>query len=70
MFKFKKDNNSKPILVGDQVVVSGWKAKVESIYYNAAIAATEIKLDFGIHGKAKVFSHDEGKTFHRLENYN
>ena len=69
MFK-KTDKLPKPFLPGDKVVVSGWKATVESVYYDTAIAATEIRLDFGIHGKSKVYAHDEGKTFTRLENHN
>lgn len=69
MFK-KNSTEPKPFVPGDKVVVRGYKATVESVFYDAAIAATEIKLDFGIHGKSRVFAHDEGKTFVRLENHN
>jgi hypothetical protein len=66
----KFNSIQKPIQVGDQVVVSGWKAKVESVYYDKAMAATEIRLDFGVYGKSRVYAHDEGKTFVRLDNHN
>lgn len=59
------------VRVGDTIVVYGrHKAKVASVWYDPETARTQIDLDFGEHGKAKVFAHDEGKTWTRLSNNN
>jgi len=56
--------------VGDIVVVSGHKASVLAIWYDDETARTQIDLSFGEFGKAKVYAHDEHKTWTRLSNFN
>jgi len=55
------------IKIGDRLVVGQMRefpAFVEAVDYSNDIG-TIIYLDWGIHGKSKVFAHDEGKTWHK-----
>lgn len=63
-----------PLKVGDAIVVKGAFAhlpvKVERVVYEFENARTRIDLDWGEHGKSRVFAHDEGSVWHRLEDFN
>lgn len=62
-----ENSNVKP---GDTIVVYGHQAKVESVFYDPDTARTQINLDWGADGKSKVYAHDEGKTWVKLQNFN
>lgn len=62
-----------PPRVGDAVVVdclAHFTAKVERVVYEFENARTRIDLDWGEHGKSRVFAHDEGKIWRRVEDFN
>jgi len=56
--------------VGDVVVVYGYQAKVDAIWHDASTSRTQIDICYGVHGKAKIFAHDEFKVWHRLASMN
>ena len=60
--------------VGDAVVVDGslshLTARVERVVYETNTDRIRIDLDWGAHGKSRVFAHDEGTVWHRVENFN
>ena len=70
------------LVVGDIVVVgytvdgkffqnsAGVKPKVVSLFKDPSTQYIQINLDAGEHGKSRVYSHDEGKTWQRLSNFN
>lgn len=71
------------IKVGDRVVVNaGYNppVTVESITYEdkdgnltedaTKVACTRLGLDWGEHGKSRVYLHDEGKTWFKCEDVN
>ena len=58
------------VKAGDTVVVSGYKAKVESVFYDPEFARIQITLNWGSLGRSKVYAHDENKTWKKLNNCN
>lgn len=78
MFNQKNDE----IKIGDVIVVgslfdgkfspliSGVKAKVERIWTDPTTSAVNIDLDWGTHGKSKVFMHDKDKSWKKLSDFN
>lgn len=63
-----------PPKVGDAIVVKGAFAhlpvKVERVVYEFENARTRINLDWGEHGKSRVFAHDEGTVWLRAGDCN
>jgi hypothetical protein len=64
------NTSSSTVKVGDKLVVYGHQAKVESINYDPKTDRTTLNLDYGSHGKAKVYLHDENKIWFQLKNAN
>ena len=62
--------NNQSVNVGETIVVYGHQAKVEAVWYDAETARTVINLDWGSQGKSRVYQHDEGKIWHKLNNFN
>ena len=62
----------KPVRVGDKIVVGigRWVATVEKIWFDPTTSRTQLDLDYGAHGKAKTYLHDEGSVWIRLDNCN
>jgi len=52
--------------VGERIVIHGMSdfvARVESVEWNIESSDWVIRLDWGIHGKSRVWLHDEGKIW-------
>jgi hypothetical protein len=61
--------------IGDLVVVNGavvshFTARVENIVYLPDEDQTRIDLDWGEYGKSRVYAHDEGRVWRRVESCN
>ena len=59
--------------VGDTVIVDAtpnFPAKVSRVTNESETARTRIDLDFGVLGKSRVYAHDEGRVWHRIEDFN
>lgn len=66
-------NKKNELKIGDQIVVhsmSHYKTVVDAIQYDASTDRVQITLDWGQFGKSTVYGHDEGSSWHRLENFN
>ena len=63
-------DNASDLKAGDVVVVYGHQAKIDAIWYEAETARTVISLDYGVHGKGKVYGHDRGKLWNKLSSMN
>lgn len=64
---FPKPNRVRP---GDRVVVGSFselKTLVERVVPDPRTGDVAIYLDWGEHGKSRVWEHDEGKTWRRYE---
>lgn len=62
-----------PVTIGERLIVQGiWyaEAKVESYEYIPTEARWVIYLDWGLHGKSKVYSTDEGSVWTRCVELN
>lgn len=53
--------------VGDRIVVYDMphQARIASFSHDEATGRVRINLDWGQHGKSRVFLHDEGEIWHR-----
>ena len=63
----------RPIQKGDRVVVGSFDyltVVVESVVPEPYTDRVAVHLDWGEHGKSRVWEHDEGKTWHRYEYVN
>jgi hypothetical protein len=61
--------------IGDRVVLmnstmSFLTAEVVNVIYDPTEDRTRIDLDWGVHGKSRVYAHDEGVVWCKVENYN
>lgn len=65
--EIKKDDAPKS---GDYLIVSGYKAKVDCIFYDPTAARHQINLIWPNNEKSRVYLHDEGKTWKRASNAN
>jgi hypothetical protein len=59
--------------IGERLVVQGlvdYPATVEKIWFDEETQRTVIELDWGIHGKSRVYDHDENKIWYRYTEAN
>ena len=78
-------NDKKPILprrrrarpwgVGDRIIINGGfistiAARVSNVVYDPTTDRTRIDLSWGEHGTSRVYAHDEGKIWTRVEAFN
>lgn len=59
--------------IGERLVVMGLKeypAIVEKVWFDQETDRTVIELDWGEHGKSRVYAHDENKSWYRYTNSN
>lgn len=62
-----------PVNIGERLIVQGItyaEARVESVRYLPSEDRWEIVLDWGEHGKSKVYDTDENKTWFRFNKAN
>lgn len=59
-----------PIQAGERVVVAGWHnivTRVVGCAFNPSEARWTIELDWGAHGRSRVYDTDEGRTWYRYQ---
>ncbi len=59
--------------VGDRIIVQGWsylRVTVDRVEQDLDTPNIAIYLDWGEHGKSRVWAHDEGKIWSRYNNVN
>lgn len=64
---FRKSERIRP---GDRVVVGSWaemKTFVERVERDPLTGDVAVYLDWGDHGKSRVWEHDEGKIWYRCQ---
>jgi hypothetical protein len=58
----------RPVQGGDRIIIPTWeemKVLVDYTEKDPFTGVVKIYLDWGIHGKSRVYAHDEGKTWTR-----
>lgn len=60
------------VKVGDKLVVQGWSIHpvVEKVWYDKDTDRTIIELDWGVHGKSRIYEHDENVTWYKYNETN
>lgn len=58
--------------IGERLVVHGLKhcALVDDVVWDAEVNSWKIILDWGSHGRSRVWSHDENRVWYRWNSHN
>jgi len=58
--------------IGERLIVHGLQhhATIEDIVWDATVNSWKIILDWGPHGKSRVWSHDENRVWYRWSSHN